>query len=185
MGPELCISDQQQRGPDQVGHSGVHDLKYEALDPEEQGPDLYKFLEKYWQFWLEVQGEDLSMLEEYNVFGKIEKVPRIESYYYYRRNEGARVQLVWDRGEIVGFMLYYNIYNCILAIDAMWADKDHIARGLGKKMIQSLHKPIKRVLYQTRKKNPPQDMFKVVRKYSTLVHEKPDLLVWEMPWEVS
>lgn len=184
MGRELHVGDKQ-RSNRQDRDAGVHDLRYETLDTFKQDAQYYKFLETYWNYWLEVNEEDLSGIEEFDVFGKIERVPQIEAYYCYKRNNGARVRLVYDEDDIVGFMLYYNIYNCIIAIDSMWAKKDYINRGLGKGMINSLHKPIKRVHFQTRKNNPPEDLFRATEGHRTLVHETPALLVWEMPWEVS
>jgi hypothetical protein len=101
---------------------------------------------------------------------------RLYGYLY----GGCKIQLAEQDGEIVGFMLYHQIFDSIIAIRAMYHLKQRA--GTGKGMIESLGKPIQRVIFQTQKERPPETLFALTRKHRRLISENEKLMTWEMDW---
>ena len=110
-------------------------------------------------------------------------IPEIESKLYYKLQSGAKVQLAYHDDEIVGFMLYHEIYDCVLVIHNMFTSPKYFNNSMGAGMINSLKKPIKKVLFQSRKNNSPSQMLKVTKNWREKLSENEDMITWEMKWE--
>ena len=60
---------------------------------------------------------------------------------------------------------------------------DYLKFGLGQRMIDGVNKPIKKVIFQTRKEHPPSGLFYHIAERIKKIHENQEMITWEMDWE--
>ncbi|MBR9701023.1 GNAT family N-acetyltransferase [Candidatus Woesearchaeota archaeon] len=140
----------------------------------------------FWEYWAVINGEDLSGFDEFESYGHKIKMSKAESHLYWYLNKGDQVQLLYNKDEIVGFMIYHNIYDCIIAVRCLYLIPEYFNNGLGKQMVSSLEsdkRKIDRVIFQTRRDSPPEQFLKAcVNKYGKKIAEDDKLITWEMDW---
>ena len=142
-----------------------------------------KFLLLFHEFWKSVNEEDLSNLVDFNVLGKTVTLHQIEATLYGCLYEGAKVKLLYEKEDIVGFVLYHTIFNCVGAVRHMYIQREHWGNGGAKDMLNSIG--VKKFIYQTWKKNPPVEFLNHVGKYSKKIDENDRIITWEIPWRTE
>ncbi|MDX1400198.1 MAG: hypothetical protein R3204_16835, partial [Oceanospirillum sp.] len=95
---------------------------------------------------------------------------------------GARAQLAFVSGECVGFLVYHLFAECILYVVHEYIRPDHKGKRLAHRLVSSLGKPIKKIIFKTIEKNPDDRIHVITGNYRTKIAQFDDLTVWEMPW---
>lgn len=132
-------------------------------------------------YWYEVNGKYLGKEITVDTAQGSVNLTEIEARMYSLFAEGLKFQLCFKGREIIGFMMYHLAYESVLIIEGMYFLKSHLHSGLGKKLIASISKPIKKLLFQTHTDNVPESLFRVLKKAKEL-HKKDDLITWECDW---
>ncbi len=143
-----------------------------------------KFIPIFWEYWAMVNEEDRGKVIEFNILGQKHKVLDIEAILYKYFNDGAKVQVAVKNNEIISFMLYHIAYECVVGITAMYSLPGEESNGLGKGLVNSLGKPVKKIIFQTRKLKKPHRLFELTEKYRKLIYDNTEanLYIWEMTW---
>lgn len=129
-----------------------------------------------------VNQEDLGAFVTIPILQEEVEMPLIEAKLYWFFGEGARVQIALNGEDIVGFVIYNEIFGCVMAIRAMYLSDKFIGMGLGKNMIDSVgFKPLK-IIFQTRMDHLPKDVLKVTEKHRKIITQDDKCLIWEMDW---
>jgi hypothetical protein len=84
---------------------------------------------------------------------------------------------------VIGFLVYQIPFDGVLLIKGLYTAPKYSRFGLGKGLVNSLDKPIKKVLFQTRKEHPPARLFYHVADRINKIHENQEMITWEMEWE--
>jgi len=182
MDQGLCVSEEQRVS---INDSDRDLLSVEFRDLNlENANEFYDFLGLYWEFNFKVTGEDLNFEIEYPI-GPNEniKTTALEAEYLGFVKLGGQVQVAVAQGEIVGFMLYHRVFDCILIIRGMYTAPKYYCKRIGYRLINSIE-GINLILFQTRNEKPPAQMLKMTERYRRLVGEDEKLKTWQMRWEV-
>lgn len=175
MDKGLCLSKE---------HDGIRsdsDGKVSSLIFKEYSQEnLPDFCGILWEFWLKVNGEDLSEPSEFSHLAG-HTLSKAEAKVYHFEYERCKIQLAIENDEIVGFLVYHLAYNCVLAVEALYIEPKYEKRGLGKGLIESLNKPIKKIFFQTHINIPPERLLNLNKNSKELMRQG-DLITWEMDW---
>lgn len=157
-------------------------MKFETLDLKNQ-IRFYEFMGMFYDYYLEVNEEDLSREVDWTTYaGDTIRTTALEARFDYLMKHSGKVQIAIEDDEIVGFLLYHMIFDCILVIRGMYAIPSHHNKSLGKKLIQSLDQVVTKVVFQTRKAKPPEQMLSVTKPYRNKIGENETMITWEMTW---
>ena len=184
MDSGVCVPVQHRRvGSD--GDRGVFEISYKPLDVSDHNQYML-FLGLFYDFHLEVNEDDLSEIIDWPLKnGTTTRTTKCEAMFDHMSDYGGKVQLVYDREDLIGFLLYHSIFDCMIVIRCMYTTSKYYDAGLGKGLINSLPIEVRRVIFQTRRTKPPEQMLKVTDKYRSKVCESDELITWEMPWGVN
>lgn len=130
-----------------------------------------------------MNGEDLSYTENVPVLGVNFEMLGVDIHLCWLKSQGAKIQLAMDKGECVGFLLYHLIADCIIYVRGLYLYPEYEGNKIGVGLINSLGKPIKKIIFQTQKERLPARMFSHVGARRQLIHEDNKLVTWEMEWE--
>jgi hypothetical protein len=180
MEPGLCVS--KERG---INHSGSKDhilqVTWGELD-QANSKEYCEFLAIYNQAYVDVANQDLLFVEHIDFCGHDVPMFRLEQELFNHTRKGGKVHLCYKESEIIGFMLYHNIYNCVLVVPYLYFYPQYYNKGLGCAMVDSLGLPIKRVVFQTHVAIPPEQFLKSTEKFRRKIHETDKMITWEMDW---
>lgn len=109
------------------------------------------------------------------------EMPAIEARLFWHLFEGHKITLTRRGKDIVGFLIYEIPYPGIMLVRAMYADR----RGAGsiKMYIDAVGQDTKKIFFQTRVANPPEQLLKATWGKRVVIHEGPELITWEMELE--
>lgn len=85
----------------------------------------------------------------------------------------------------VAMLMYSLMADCVIFIRGLYVDPKAEGLGLGKGLINSLGKPIQRVIFQTQKGRTPLNLLRHTDKVRHKIYENDKLITWEMPWRKS
>lgn len=137
-----------------------------------------------WEFWFKVNHEDLGVVDLIDVYGEQIPMLKIEAKLYQLLAEKQKFQLAYFDGKAIGFLMYKLAYDCILGIDALYVEPSHEGKGLAKALVNSLGKPVSKVLFQTHIATPPERLLEITKDKSLKeVTRSQTKITWEMPWD--
>lgn len=138
-----------------------------------------------WEYWFNVNQEDLSAIEVYKCYDLEFPMPKVEAKLLQLEAEGCKFKLAVEGTRIIGFLMYHLAYQCLLIVEGLFVLPEYEGKGVGKGFFNSLG-PLKRVFFQTRKGNPPQKLFDIFRNdLVKVLTESDNKITWEMVWECS
>lgn len=150
-------------------------MKFRHFDP---GTDWPGVLFGFHQYWIEVQGEDLDVIEE---------VGEGESKFYchllealirnFLQEEKLSLQVAEHKGKIVGIMFYRIELDWVLIVRHIWFHDDYQNSSFLRRMILSTGK-IAKVLSKTYTKRQPKNI-NGVKKMRKLVYSDGVTDLWE------
>ena len=174
MAQRLCVSEEHGWSSCDSGC----DVSEIAFREYQDNFDIVPLVSLIRDYWLKVNGEDLW--HPIRVEGK--SIYAAEAKLYQWKAERCNIQLALDNDAIVGFLLYHYAYNCVLLVEGIYVLPEYEKRGIGKKLIASIGKPIHLVLFQTHMKKNPPERFLSVLKGAKEIARKGDLQTWETKW---
>lgn len=174
MEPKLCVSEEHGLVD---GNSDSHIFQIKDFDAQDEA-QRKELLPLFWEFWIKVQREDQSLPVRYNLFGFTYEVPEIEATLYrFVYKENCRIKVAYQDDVVVGFMLYNLVFDSILVIRHMYT----MVSGLGKWLVECVDN-VKKVIFQTRKENPPERCLQLTEKFRKKITETDKIITWEMDW---
>lgn len=176
MEPELCLSEEHVSERVKRDSCVFQIAELDRFDVDQKN----QLIGLFWEFWLRVNGEDLSKKKNYETKDGTYCIPEIEGVLYAYLHEQHKIQIAMDEGNVISFILYREVFPGLIAIKHGFTDYCYEECGLIRKMIDSI-KP-QAVMFQTRKKNEPKRIL-AVSPTKTLVSEDEDLCTWFMKWE--
>ena len=138
------------------------------------------FLVLFNQYWREVNEEDLSGLQVYQVNGNDVLVPEIQATLYMLMQEGAKIKLAYEGSDLIGFLVYHTVYKSVVVIRHLYSIRERSSTA--KRLVESALPNVKKLLFQTRKRNPPNRLLSILRN-ADILHEDNKLIDWEMQWQ--
>ncbi|MHA2064493.1 MAG: GNAT family N-acetyltransferase [Candidatus Thorarchaeota archaeon] len=175
MGFELCLPKKLRRWDCDRNRT------FYEVEPDVKNPDYEKLTEVFKKYWEKVYPEDANEVIDYGN-GRLQTHEATLAHYW---ASGCFIRVVKYRTGIIGFLVYQIPLDGILLIKGLYSLPDYTGFGLGKGLVNSLNKPIKKVLFQTRKGNPPAGLLYHVIDRATKVHEDHEMITWEMKWEAK
>lgn len=145
--------------------------------------DIQAFLPVFWAYWNIVNGEDTADIVEEDIYGTKIQLTRTEQRLYGYLESGYRVRLCIVSNQFVGFMVYHDVCGLVLEVRAMYLQPEFWNAGLGKGLVASLGLPTKKIIFQTRQQNPPEQFLSKIEKSRVMLGEHRSLFTWEIPWE--
>lgn len=131
--------------------------------------------------WRMVQGEDLSHLVEREILGGVKiQMPAVEDLYYWYLKNGCKFVLAERGDDVLGILVYHQIFENVIAIRMLYAAPGSWGSKVGKGLVAATSP--KRVLFQTRKDHPPQQVLKLTESVRRQIDETEKLITWEMEW---
>lgn len=114
--------------------------------------------------------------------GKIECYD-VEARVYAYLHQGCKIKLVWDSltKTLLGFLVYQPLFEGMVACRIGYLAPELQGCGLMQKVVNSLG--AKHVLFQTRKKNPPQKILEVTKSFRQKIHEDDHFNTWLIDWK--
>lgn len=180
MEPKLCLPEEHRsvRSDCHGDFSGIEYLAYN-FEPEPFGPLCAIF----YRYWKEVNLEDLSGVVEREFAGEKIQCLEVELKLWQLQAERCKIQLAVKDDRIIGFLLYHLAYDCVLLVEGIYVLPDAKGHGVGKGLINSLGKPIKRLYFETRQENPPQETLSFLKRFeSKELNQANGKTVWCMEW---
>lgn len=160
----------------------ISQVEFKPFDRDDQWNQKTELLGLVWEFLYKVQQEDTSYPVSFEIGEETVTVTQLEAELLRYLYEGAKIQIAYYNGKQIGYMLYHSAYDCILLIRHMYLEPDFAGLGIGKKMVESIGEDTKRVFFQTRKNNPPEELLDQTENFRIKVKETSKLITWEMPW---
>ncbi len=165
-------------------------MKYRIFDRSTR--DVRDFCPVFWEYWLKVNGEDLSDEVEELVLGVPVKITRIERAVYGYLADGFTILLVTDVvpdgavdvEKIVGFAILRRVCDVVLDVRHMFLEPEYRDTGAGVKLIRMVDElsPVHRIIFQTRLEAPPELFLGQTKRFRRLIAESDRLATWEMDW---
>lgn len=135
-----------------------------------------------WEYWFVVNQEDHSEWTDLELApGIVAPYQKVEIDIIGQLHKGVKIRMAFHEDRAVGFMMYNDLWDCVLIVHAMYVYPETQLRGVGKGLIWSMG-DIKKVLFRTRKKNPPL-RFLSVMGHDRIISEDDDHIVREMDWQ--
>lgn len=139
-----------------------------------------------YDFQLITNEDDLSGMKVLNILGEPTEVHKMEAFLLSCKYQHCQFQLALNHDECVGFLMYHLIADCVLFIRGIYVYPEFEGKGLAKGLVNSLKKPVKKIIYQTRKNNPPVQLFEQTKKFNrNKIYETDNLITWEFDWRES
>ena len=144
--------------------------------------EYYIFCGLYWEYWFQVNGEDLSEEIEFKLDdGKRVVTTELEVFLHQQFKDGFQVHLVIMDDAPCGFLLYQRVFDGIIVIRGMFLEKELIGTGAGFQLLDDLNP--KKVIFQSSKSRVPEEMLKVTEPFREKVSETDKKITWIMNWE--
>jgi len=125
-------------------------------------------------FWSEVHLKDLNQMS-HTVSGPINEIEG--QLYKYVSVDKCKVKMVFEQEKPLGFMIYHEVFDCIVAIRACYFVPEYRELGLIKKVLKSIGN-VSRVFGQTYSEHPPKQAKKETNIKVKIASLK-DFDVWE------
>lgn len=169
-----------------VGRDGNRDLLPVKIEPY-RADYINKFCGALFDYWYTVNGEDLSDWTHIEIDGKQLPICKAELKVYDFLSRRTQILLAIDTNdEIVGFLLYYLVYNHVLIVDGMWLEKEYRGSTLVGKMLKKAGPSIQKIIFQTSKKREPQETLRATKdKNRFLLGENESFKTWIMDWRTK
>jgi len=177
MGSELRLSEELGSEPSH-SESPVLEIAYRELDYA-SGEDAAVIGPALVDFHKLVNGEDIDSVIT------LGGVPfhRAELKLQQHFGENAKINIATHQGVCIGFLVYHLIADCILFIRQIYVYPEWVRQRIAANLVKSIRKPVKRVIFQTRKKNEPTQLLLHVSKHAQKVYETDLVITWEMEWK--
>lgn len=169
----LFISEESTRDERGTNNGDLHAIEFRALNLVE---DIHAVVQLLHEAWLFIHNEDRSELTIMTMRGVEHEMPAIEATLYWYLNEGYLAQVAIANGIFIGIVLYRKLFDDVTAIKLLYTTHSKISRNF----VGSLNPHV--IIYQTRKENPPDELFKMARNTIKLC-ETEKLITWSMTWE--
>ena len=142
-----------------------------------------EFLPVFWSAWNEIVGEDKSKAVKIQIKGVEHEVLEIEALlYWYMLDQGCQIQLALVNYEIVGFIIYQQLYEAkVLSVRMFYLLPSFRKMKIGNKLIDSTG--AQALIFQTQKNIPPEIMFDRIKNRPVKLIENEKLITWTMVWE--
>jgi hypothetical protein len=138
----------------------------------------------FWEYWLIVNGEDLSTMRDIDLGDVVVTMLDAESKIYQLRSEGMQFQMASVGGKYVGFLMYRLAYNVIMAIDGAFVLPEYEDRNIAKNLVDSVSDKIVELFFQTKIDIEPERLLKIIRgKEFSEVSRDETKITWRMKWE--
>lgn len=135
-----------------------------------------------WEYWFVVNQEDHSEWDDLELApGIVAPYQKVEIDIIGNLHKGTKIRMAWCEDRAVGFMMYNDLWGSIIIVHAMYVYPEEQLRGVGRGLIWSVG-DIKKVLFRTRKKNPPL-RFLSVMGHDTIIAEDDEHIVRELDWQ--
>ena len=135
-----------------------------------------------WEYYLCVNQEDLSEWEDLELApGIVAPYQKVEIQIRGNLHKGVQFRLAYHEDRAVGFMMYNLFWDSIVVVHGMYILPEKQLKGVGKGLIWSLG-DVKKVLFRTRKQNPPL-RFLGVMGHDRIIAEDDKHIVREMDWQ--
>lgn len=146
--------------------------------------DTEKFLPIFWEYWCRVNQEDKSEIVEIKIKDDLNpmKMPGIEALLYYYLSNAFNIKICEDDKEIIGFMIYRHVFTHMIQVPAFYFIEEYRKTYAAKDFVDSIYPEIKRIVFQTRKENPPERLLEITKGKRHVVFEDDKLITWEMEW---
>ena len=166
-------------------HCDLSKIEYRDYAPHTDLKKSRYIIAKYWD---RVNRKDLMDTMELEVKGQKTSLLKVDSKVLQLVDDGIKIRLALIGEDVVGFMLYRIAFDTLLAIDGMYVLDGFRKHGIGRSLINSLEKPIKKIFFQTHLKNRPGSMFKALEALGCDIKKiarDGDLITWESNWGVK
>jgi len=144
--------------------------------------DIERFVPIFWQSQLLICGEDKSETHRITIKDKEVECTEAEILVYWYLDHGSKIRLAWYKDEIVGFVIYNEVLDTVIAIRILFALPGLVGTKTGYRLIDSIP-GIHTVIFQTLKDIPPEAMFSITRGREKKINETETLTTWAMYWE--
>lgn len=144
--------------------------------------DIEKFLPIFWQSQLLICGEDKSETHRITIKDKEVECTEAEILIYWYLDHGSKIRIAEHKNEIVGFIIYNEVLETVVAIRMLYALPTLVGTKTGFRLVDSVP-DIHTVIFQTVKEIPPEAMFSITRGREKKINETDKLITWAMYWE--
>jgi hypothetical protein len=158
---------------------------FREFEPKNDVPDTCAML---WEYWLKVNGEDLSDEVEVEVLGVPVKMQRVEKTLYGYLAQGFKITLaLHPEGWVVGFLIARRVCDVVLEVRHMWVEPSERESKVGAGLVHFMAQehPIVELIFQSRNELPPEQMLKLTSGRRRVVYAGEKLTTWAMPWEAK
>lgn len=131
-------------------------------------------------FSTEAEDEDLMAWIDVKVGEIVIPSLKVECKLQAYLHDRCGIKVAFINGEYVGLLVYNLILGRILVVRAALSLPRARRFGVVKDLINSCGN-IKKLIFQTKKSKPPQELFKLT-KNSIKIDEDEHLITWEMDW---
>jgi hypothetical protein len=177
MEPGVPISEELRNG-----ECGAEDplFKVREFKPSE---DVFPFLYILNEFWTNVNDEDLWEWVDIETHGVSVRVQKIELQMYQYINAGFKVLVAESSGGVMmGVLVANKVFLDTLAVRAFYLIPEARKMKVGRDLIQSFDN-VESIMFQTRRENPPELMFKALKFEPSKVSENDTMITWSVKWE--
>jgi hypothetical protein len=184
LGRELCVSEEQSSdtGNDCNLHGPLPEITYRPFEFS----DVRGIRQIFIDYWRDVNSIDLTGTKDIDVNGSIQTVLKVDDKVLILHRDGISIQMAILNGtDIIGVLLHRIAFDCVMAIDGMYVYEAFRKYGIGKSLINSSEKPIKKIIFQTRILKRPSLMFgglKHMKIEPRKIFYKDKKVTWEADW---
>lgn len=146
---------------------------YRPYSDHEMGP-FYVLMADYWK---ETEGEKARDYIEIDMDSGPAVTNDLQLKLYSYLNEGAKIMLAYKDGELIGFMIYHKVFDCILICRAIYLKANFRRAGYLNGLIHSVGE-VKRVFSQTYCDREPEEI-RGEKPNRKLVKSDGKINVWE------
>ena len=135
------------------------------------------------QYWDEVELEKPIDLIRFEGADGPDITNQLQAKLYTYEREGAKIRLAYHERELIGFLIYHMIFNCIMICRAVYIKPEFRKLSVSRRLF--FHdKKVKRVYAQTYGQKEPVvtglSAEKEGRKRRRVVHEEDGMKIWEI-----
>lgn len=167
------------RGTDRNRHGCIPEVVFKEYEVS----NLSAFYPSFWKFQLLVNGDEYSGWRE--IHETRVQYTELEAYIGALTTETCKFQLALnsDRTVCLGFLMYHMYAECILYVRGMYVEPGFEKAHIGHRLLKSLGKPIKKIIFQTQINCPPERLLGMTVEERSEIHRTDKLITWEMPWK--
>jgi GNAT superfamily N-acetyltransferase len=98
----------------------------------------------YWEYWLKVMKEDLSV-----EISDGEKILMVESHLNHFLSKGYEILLAFDHDAPIGIVIHSPVFNALTCIWALYVRPEYRGKKVGLGLVNPLFKKYAKILFQT------------------------------------